>query len=173
MLARLTGPVVTVRTLVLAGLALLGIAGGVLVAWSLLHVVLLVLTAVVLGEGLRPAVERPCRRGMPYPVAIAVVYLALVAVSLSVMTLLMRPIAEQAGAVMAALPDYESSGRSNIGHVLAALHVDSQAASQAGGTLVGEGSRLAVTVVEMSGGLVGTISDTLMVVVLSVAWLAV
>jgi predicted PurR-regulated permease PerM len=173
MLARLTGPVVTVRTLVLAGLALLGIAGGVLVAWSLLHVVLLVLTAVVLGEGLRPAVERPCRRGMPYPLAIAAVYLALVAVSLSVMTLLTRPIADQAGAVVAALPDYESSGRTNISHVLVTLHVDSQAASQVVGALVGEGSRLALTVLEMSGGLVGTISDALMVVVLSVAWLAV
>ena len=90
MLGRLTstGPVVTIRTLVLAGLALLAVVAGVLMAWSLLHVVLLVLTAVVLGEGLRPAIDRSCRRGMPYGLSIAVVYLALIAVLLAILAVL-------------------------------------------------------------------------------------
>lgn len=164
---------VTVRTLFLAGLGLLAVVAGTFLAWSLLHAGLLVLTAVVLGEGLRPAVAGPCRRGMPYGMAIAVVYLALLAASLSVVALVLQPVADQGGAVVAALPAYESAATRNIDQLVAALHLDPRIASQVTGGLVGEGSRVALSLLEAGGSLVSTISDVLLVVVLSITWLAV
>ena len=161
------------RTLFLAGLALLAVVAGAVLAWHLLHVVLLVLTAVVLGEGLRPAVERPCRRGMPYAASIAAVYLALVAVGLSILALLMQPIAGQAGAVAIALPTYQGAVQANLNQLLATLHLGSQASSQVVDGLVGGLNRVSLTILEAGGRLVTAISDVVAVLILSVTWLAV
>jgi predicted PurR-regulated permease PerM len=168
-----SGEAVTVRTLFLAGLSLLGVVGAALLAWSLLHVVLIVLTAVVLGEGLRPAVEGPCRRGMPYAASIAAVYLALAAIGVSVLALLTEPIAGQAGAVVAALPSYQHAVRTNVDLLLTSVHIDAGTSSQVVGGLVGELSRVAMTVVAAGGRLVAAVSDVTAVVLLSVTWLAV
>jgi predicted PurR-regulated permease PerM len=164
---------VSVRTLFLAGIALMAVVAGALLAWQLLHVVLLVLTAVVLGEGLRPAVDHLHERRLPYGLAIAVVYLVLIAATLGILVLLTRPIAGQAGSVVAALPIYETTVQANVGQLLTALHIDSGVLNQLVGAVLGQASRVALTVLEVGGGLLSLVSDVLTVLLLSVTWLGV
>lgn len=164
---------VTVRTLFLAGIALMAVIAGALLAWHLLYVVLVVLTAVVLGEGLRPAVDRLHERGVPYGLSIAAVYAALIAVTLGILVLLTRPIAGQAGAVVSALPLYEHDVQANVAALLTALHIDSGVLNQLVGLALGQASRVALTVLEVGGGLLSLVSDLLTILLLSITWLGV
>jgi predicted PurR-regulated permease PerM len=174
-LPRRRGPAepVTVRTLVLAGFALMAAVAGVLLAWHLLNVVLVVLTAVVLGEGLRPEIDWLHRRGLPYGLAIAAVYVVLIAVILGILVLLTRPIAAQAGSVVAGLPSYEQTVRDNVSQLLTAVHIDSGVLNQLVGAVLGQASQVTLTVLEVGGGLLSLVSDILQVLLLSITWLAV
>src|SRR5262249_9489155 len=98
---------VSVRTLFLAGVALMAAVEAGVLAWQLLHVVLLVPTAVVIGEGLRAEVDWLHERGVPYGLSVAAVYVVLIGVTLGILVVLTRPIAGQAGSVVSALPGYE------------------------------------------------------------------
>jgi len=164
---------VTVRTLFLAGIALMAAVAGTLLAWHLLNVVLVVLTAVVLGEGLRPEVDWLHERGLPYGLSIAGVYVVLIGVTLGILVLLTRPIAGQAGSVVAALPSYERTVQDNVAQVLTALHIDSGVLNQLVGAVLGQASQLTLTVLQVGGGLLSLVSDLLTVLLLSVTWLAV
>ena len=161
------------RTLFLAGVALMAVVAGVLLAWHLLNVVLLVLTAVVLGEGLRPEIDWLHERGLRYGLAIAAVYVVLIAAILGILVLLTRPIAGQAGAVVAALPFYESTVQTNVGQLLTALHIDSGVLNQLVGAVLGQAGQVTLTVLQVGGGLLSLVSDLLTVVLLSVTWLGV
>lgn len=163
---------VSVRTLVVAGLALMAVVAGALLLWYLLHVVLLVLTAVVLGEGLRPAVQQLHQRRVPYALSIAAVYVVVIGVTLGILVLLTRPIAGQAGSVVAALPGYERAVQSNVNNLLAVLHIDSQVVNQLVGAVLGQASHVALTILQVGTGLLTTLSDLLAVVLLSITWLA-
>jgi len=164
---------VGVRTLFLAGVALMAVVAGVLLAWHLLNVVLLVLTAVVLGEGLRPEIDWLHERGLRYGLAIAAVYVVLIAAILGILVLLTRPIAGQAGAVVAALPFYESTVQANVGQLFTALHIDSGVLNQLVGAVLGQAGQVTLTVLQVGGGLLSLVSDLLTVVLLSVTWLGV
>ncbi len=170
---RSRGEPVSVRTLFVAGVALVATVAAAILAWYLLHVVLLVLTAVVLGEGLRPAVERVHRRGVPYALSIAIVYVVLIGVTLGILVLLTRPIAGQTGSVVAALPGYERAVQSNVNQLLTAVHIDTQVVNQLVGAALGQASRVALTILEVGTGLLATLSDVLAVLLLSVTWMGV
>jgi predicted PurR-regulated permease PerM len=163
---------VTVRTLVLAGLALMAAVAGALLAWRLLDVVLVVLTAIVLGEGLRPEVDWLHRRGLRYGLAIATVFVVLIAVTLGILVLLTRPIAAQAGSVVAALPSYEQIVRANVSALLTDLHIDSGVLNQLVGAVLGQASQVTLTVLGVGGGLLSVVADILQVLLLSITWLA-
>jgi predicted PurR-regulated permease PerM len=164
---------VTVRTLFLAGIALLAAIAGAIVAWHLLNVVLLVLTSIVLGEGLRPEVEWLHKRGLRYGLAIAVVYVVLIAVTLGILVLLTRPIAAQAGAVVAFLPTYQRAVQANVAQLLVDLHIDSGLLNQLVGAVLGQAGQVTLTVLQVGGGLLSVVSDLLTVLLLSVTWLGV
>jgi predicted PurR-regulated permease PerM len=164
---------VTVRTLVLAGFALMAAVAGALLAWHLLNVVLVVLTAVVLGEGLRPEIDWLNARGVRYGLAIAIVYVVLIAVTLGILVLLTRPIAGQAGAVVAALPAYERTVQANVSLLLTDLHIDSGVLNQLVGAVLGQASQVTLTVLQVGGGLLSLVSDLLTVLLLSITWLGV
>jgi predicted PurR-regulated permease PerM len=162
-----------VRTLFLAGIALLAAVAAALVAWRLLNVVLLVLTAIVLGEGLRPEVEWLHERGVRYGLAIAVVYAVLIAAALGILVLLTRPIAGQAGAVVASLPSYQHAVQANIAELLTDLHIDSGVLNQLVGAVLGQAGQVTLTVLQVGGGLLSVVSDLLTVLLLSITWLGV
>jgi predicted PurR-regulated permease PerM len=151
----------------------MAVVAGALLAWHLLNVVLVVLTAVVLGEGLRPAVDRLHERGVPYGLSIAVVYVVLIAATLGILVLLTRPIAGQAGSVVAALPTYQRTVQANVAQLLAALHIDSGVLNQLVGAVLGQASSVALTVLQVGTGLLSLVSDLLTILLLSITWLGV
>jgi predicted PurR-regulated permease PerM len=151
----------------------MAVVAGALLAWHLLNVVLVVLTAVVLGEGLRPAVDRLHQRGLPYGLSIALVYVVLIAATLGILVLLTRPIAGQAGSVVAALPTYQRTVQANVAQLLAALHIDSGVLNQLVGAVLGQASSVALTVLQVGGGLLSLVSSLLTVLLLSITWLGV
>jgi len=164
---------VSVRTLFLAGIALLAAVAGAVVAWHLLNVLLLVLTAIVLAEGLRPEVEWIHERGVRYGLAIAIVYFVLLVAVLGVLVLLTRPIAGQAGAVVASLPVYQRTVQANVSYLLADLHIDSGVLNQLVGAVLGQASQVTLTVLQVGGGLLSVVADLLTVLLLSITWLGV
>jgi predicted PurR-regulated permease PerM len=164
---------ISARTLFLAGVSLMAVVAGALLAWHLLNVVLVVLTAVVLGEGLRPAVDKLHERGLPYGLSIAAVYVVLIAATLGILVLLTRPIAGQAGSVVHALPTYQRTVQANVAQLLGALHIDSGVLNQLVGAVLGQASSVALTVLQVGGGLLSLVSDLLTVLLLSITWLGV
>jgi predicted PurR-regulated permease PerM len=146
---------------------------GALLAWHLLNVVLIVLTAIVLGEGLRPEVDWLHRRGLRYGIGIAVVYVVLIGVTLGILVLLTRPIAAQAGSVIAHLPEYEQAVRTNVAQLLTDLHIDSSVLNQLVGAVLGQAGQVTLTVLQVGGGLLSLVSDLLTVLLLSITWLGV
>jgi predicted PurR-regulated permease PerM len=164
---------VSVRTLFLAGVALMAVVAAAVLAWQLLHVVLLVLTAVVLGEGLRAEVDWVHERGVPYGLSVAAVYVVLIAVILGILVLLTRPIAGQAGSVVAALPGYEGTVRANISQLLVDIHIDSGVLNQLVAGVLGQASQVTLTVLQVGSGLLSLLSDIGTVLLLSITWLAV
>ncbi|TMC06954.1 MAG: AI-2E family transporter, partial [Chloroflexi bacterium] len=150
---------VSVRTLFLAGVALMAVVAAAVLAWQLLHVVLLVLTAVVLGEGLRAEVDWVHERGVPYGLSVAAVYVVLIAVTLGILVLLTRPIAGQAGSVVAGLPGYETTVRTNVSELLVDIHIDSGVLNQLVAGVLGQASQVTLTVLQVGSGLLSLLSD--------------
>ena len=112
---------VTVRTLFLAGVAVLGVVALALLIWHLVAEVLLVLTAIILTEGLRPAVNTLNRR-MPVGLSIAAVYAALVLVILALVALLAGPVVRE----LSLLSSYEPVVARNVSGLLTRFQVSGQ-----------------------------------------------
>jgi predicted PurR-regulated permease PerM len=159
---------VTVRTLVLAGLALLGAAVGLWLVWHLLYQALLVLTAIILAEGLRPGAEMLRRRGLPYWAGIAAVYGALILATVLLVVLLSGPVVND----LARLPTYTSEIVKTINSSLGVLNVSGDRLAQLASTLVGAAGGVAGGVFRLGGRVVGVIGDLVSVFLLSVTWMA-
>jgi predicted PurR-regulated permease PerM len=86
---------------------------------------------------------------------------------------LTRPIAGQAGAVVASLPYYEGTVRTNVAVLLTDLHIDSGVLNQLVGAVLGQASQLTLTVLQVGGGLLSVVADLLTVLLLSITWLGV
>jgi predicted PurR-regulated permease PerM len=159
---------VTVRTLVLAGLAILGAAVGIWIVWHLLYQALLVLTAIILAEGLRPGAEMVRRRGLPFWTGIAAVYGALILT----MVLLVLVLANSVVNDLARLPTYTSEIVKTIDSSLGAFNLGGDRLAQLASMLIGAAGGLAGGVLRVGGGVAGVVGDLVSIFLFSVTWMA-
>jgi predicted PurR-regulated permease PerM len=94
------------RTLWLAaGVAALFLFTVVLLTQAV-HVLILLFIAIILAEGIKPLVNRMRAIGVPRPLAVGAIYLALLAVAAVLGWLLLQPVIAQVTAFVNALPSY-------------------------------------------------------------------
>lgn len=149
------------------GLILLGLVGAALLLARLQELVVVLLTAIVLAEGLRPVVGGLERRGLPKSLARAVLYLAIVAVLATVIVVLTRPVVTEAREVLADLPRYQALFERNLTELLDQFSLEpsvaSQLAASGGGTVRGA--------LSIAGTLVRGVFDVVIVLLFSFLWL--
>ncbi len=160
---------VTVPALVLAGVAIAGVVVLGLLLWNLLHVLLLVLTAIILAEGVRGGVNLLNRRGVPFALAMAAAYLAIVVAVLGLVALLAGPVVSGLGS----LTTYESAIMANLDRLLNTFQVSSQQLTSLASTLLGAAGGVVFSVVRIGSGLVSIVGDVVTVFLLSITWMAV
>jgi predicted PurR-regulated permease PerM len=160
---------VTVPALVLAGIAVLGVVGLVLLLWNLLHVVLLVLTAIILAEGVRGLVNLLNRRGVPFALAMAAAYLAIVVAVLGLIALLAGPTVSE----LTSLTGYEPAIIANVDRLLNTFQLSNQQLTSVAGTLLGAAGGVVGSVISIGSRVVGVVGDLLTVFLLSITWMAV
>lgn len=161
-------PMVTVRTLFLAGLALLAVVVAGLVLWHVRHVVLVVLTAIILAEGLRPAVNVLNRRRMPFALSIGAIYLSLVVVVLGLVAVLTGPVVSG----ITSLSSYEPILVAEVNQLLDMFHMSGQQLAALATTLLSAAGGLALSLVRVGGGVVGFFGDLVSILILSITWMA-
>lgn len=166
--ARVLTRAVTVRTLFLAGVAVLGVVALALLIWHLLSEVLLVLTAIILTEGLRPAVNTLNRRRVPFGLSIAAVYAALVLVILGLVALLAGPVVRE----LSLLSSYEPVVAGNVSGLLTRFQVSGQQLAGLASSLLGAAGGLTLSMLRIGAGVVGLAGDMLKILFLSVTWMA-
>jgi predicted PurR-regulated permease PerM len=159
---------VTIPALILAGVAIAGLVALAILLWKLLHVVLLVLTAIILAEGLRGPVSMLNERGVPFALSIAAAYLALVVAVLGLVTLLAGP----TGAELASLTGYQGAIIANVDRVLNTFQVSSQQLTSLATTLLGAAGGVVGSVVSIGSGVVAVVGDMVTVFLLSITWMA-
>lgn len=99
--------VITVRTLVAAALIVLAVVGLVFLLGRVIDMLLVVLIAIVFAEGIRPVVRHLAGRGIPEPLGIVIVYVALLAVIAGLAALLVQPIVNEARSLASNFPTYQ------------------------------------------------------------------
>jgi len=159
---------VTVRTLVLAGAAVLGMALAVWLVWHLLNQVLLVLTAIILAEGLRPGAALVQRVGLPFWVGIGAMYGGLILAIVVLVTVLSGPVIHD----LMLLPTYSAEIIRSINKYVSAFNLTSDRLGQLAGTLIGAAGGFAGSVLQLGGGLATLLGDLVSVFLLSVTWMA-
>ena len=150
--------------LVSAALAVLAVVAALLELIRLSELVFVFVIAVVLSEGLRPAVDLLQRRGLHRELARALVYVILIGLIAASIAVLSRPVVVQARAVFAALPTYQAE----LQHALDQLSLEtsvSSAVSDAAGTLARTGFSFAA-------GLARGLVDAVIVLLLSFLWIS-
>jgi predicted PurR-regulated permease PerM len=158
----------TIPALILAGVAIAGLVALAILLWKLLHVVLLVLTAIILAEGLRGPVNMLKERGVPFALSIAAAYLALVVAVLGLVTLLAGP----TGAELASLTGYQGAIIANVDRVLNTFQVSSQQLTSLATTLLGAAGGVVGSVVSIGSGVVAVVGDMVTIFLLSITWMA-
>jgi predicted PurR-regulated permease PerM len=154
----------TTAALVRAALAVLAVVAAVLVLIRLSELVFVFVIAVVLAEGLRPAIELLHQRGLHRELARAIVYIVLIGLIAASIAVLSRPVVVQARAVFAALPTYQAE----LQHALDQLSLEtsvSSAVSDAAGSLARTGFSFAA-------GLARGLVDAVIVLLLSFLWIS-
>jgi predicted PurR-regulated permease PerM len=159
---------VTVRTLVLAGTALLGVALSVWLVWHLFNQFLLVLTAIILAEGLRPGASLIQRLGLPFWVGIGAMYGGLIGAIVVLVTVLSGPVIHD----LALLPTYSAQIIHTINSSVSAFNLTGDRLGQLAGTLLGAVGGFAGGVLQLGGGLAGLLGDLVSIFLLSVTWMA-
>lgn len=100
--------VVSVRTLVVAGLLILSVVALVFILSGLVSILLVILVAIVFAEGIRPLVKYLTgTRHWPEPLAIVSVYVVLLGVLAGFGALLVTPIVSEATALAKNFPTYQ------------------------------------------------------------------
>jgi predicted PurR-regulated permease PerM len=161
----------SIRNLSLAGLVVLGTAALGLMVWRLGDTLLLILAAVVLGEGLRPAIWELQRHGVPFGLATGLVYLALAGGIVLLLVAIARPLVGESTQLIQSLPGYQQQIQSNANLVLARLHVDQAQLSSLMGSLVGSLASLSREALGLGGTLARSFFDVVTIALLSVFWL--
>ncbi|HET7465473.1 MAG TPA: AI-2E family transporter [Candidatus Dormibacteraeota bacterium] len=153
----------TAPDLVRAAFAVLAVVALVLVLLRLSELVFVFVIAVVLSEGLRPAVDLLQRRGVHREIAHAVVYIVLIALVVGAIAVLSRPVVAQARSVLISLPRYQA----DVQHALDQLQLEtsvSSAISDAAATVAKAGFSFAAN---LAHGVV----DAVIIVLLSFLWI--
>jgi len=161
-------PVVRVRTLVAAALIVLAVLGLIYVLAQVASLVLLFLIAVVIAEGIRPLVHRVQELRLPRPAAIAVVYLALLAVLAGIVALLVQPVVSEAGSLATHFPAYERSVVSFITSIEKHLGISNAQLTSQVESFLGQAGQYLVTI---GGTIAGAMADLILVLVMSFLWL--
>lgn len=158
------GAGLTAADLTRAALVVLAVVAVVLVLLRLNELLFVFVIAVVLSEGLRPAIEMLGRRGMHREIARAVVYAVLIALVVGAIALLSRPVVAQGRSILASLPSYEA----DLQHALDQLQLEasvSSAISDAAGTV-------ARTAFGFAANFAHGVVDAVIVVLLSFLWIS-
>ncbi|HEY4864406.1 MAG TPA: AI-2E family transporter [Candidatus Dormibacteraeota bacterium] len=159
---------VTVRTLFLAGAAILGLALGVWLVWHLFNQFLLVLTSIILAEGLRPGASLIHRLGLPFSVGIAAMYGGLILAIVVLVAVLSGPVLHD----LALLPAYSAQIINTINSSVSAFNLTGDRLSQLAGTVLGAVGGFAGGILRLGGGLAGLLGDLASIFLLSVTWMA-
>jgi predicted PurR-regulated permease PerM len=160
---------VTVPALVLAGVSILAIVALTLLLWRLLHVVLLVVTAIILAEGVRGLVNLLHRRGVPFALSMAAAYGAIVIAVFGLIALLAGPTVTE----LSSLRSYVPAVTANVNRVLGTFQVSSQQLTSLATSLLGAAGGVVGSVISIGGGVVTVLGDMVTVFLLSVTWMAV
>ena len=145
-------------------LAVLAIVALALLLVRLSELLFVLVIAIVLSEGLRPAVDLLAMRGVHRELARVVVYIALVGLLVAAIAVLARPVVIQGRAVLHALPSYQAE----VQRGLDALQLEpsvSTAVSEAAASLAKTGFSFAAN---LAHGVV----DAVIVLLLSFLWLS-
>jgi predicted PurR-regulated permease PerM len=143
-------------------------AVAVWLVWHLLNQVLLVLTAIILAEGLRPGADLVRRLGLPFWVGIAAVYGGLVLAIVLLVAVLSGPVIHD----LSLLPTYSAEIIKSINSSVSAFNLTGDRLGQLAGTLLGAVGGFAGGVLQLGGGLATILGDLASIFLLSVTWMA-
>ncbi len=165
---RASGPVIRVRTLVAAALLVLAVIGLIFVLAQVFSLVLDFLIAVVIAEGIRPLVQRVQDLALPRVLAIAVVYIGLLALVAVIVVLLVQPVVSEATSLASHFPQYQRSAESLITSIESHLGItNAQLGSQVEGVL----GNAAQYLVAIGGTIASAAGGLLLVLVITFLWL--
>jgi predicted PurR-regulated permease PerM len=160
-------PVITVRTLVVSALVVLAIVALVFLLSQVLGIVLVVLVAIVFAEGIRPLAHRMVKLGVPLPLAIIGVYVALLAFLALLIALLVQPIISEAQSLANNFPTYQKQVTSFFNGVQTQLHFNVDISSKIDSAL-GTAQQVLFAI---GGTIFGIIVDFVLVLVIGFMWL--
>ena len=149
------------------GVILLALVGTALLLARLQELVVVLLIAIVLAEGLRPVVDGLERRGVPRGLARALVYVAILAVLATVMVVLTRPVITEGRAVLADLPHYQALFERNLAQLLDQLSLDPSVASQ----IAGSAGSIARGLLSFAATILRGVLDVVVILLFSFLWL--
>ena|SRR6202522_281351 len=152
------------------------VAGAVLI-WDVLSgalsALLLMFTAVLVGAGLRPIVDRMAKR-MPYGVAVGLAFVVVIVVIVVIGAVLIQPLGAELIKLLQSLPGYASALQTQFEFVQRHFEND-QTARQIAGALAGSaGSAASAIGVRLLNGTalaVTAIGDGVLILLLAVGWM--
>jgi predicted PurR-regulated permease PerM len=151
-----------------AGLILLAVVGVALLIARLQEIVIVFLVAIVVAEGLRPAIDALQSRGLSRGLATALLYLAIVAVLVTAIVLLLRPVVTEARMILSDLPRYQALVEQNLTQVLDQLNLDPSVASQ----LTSSAGSIVRGALTLAAAVARGVVDVIVVILLSLLWLS-
>lgn len=169
----ITPGVVWLAAAVVVGILLLSL----LISRALPTLILLVL-AIIIGEAIRPLVERLGRRGIPAALAILLIYLVTLAVIGLLLWVILDPLVKEASAFSASLPDYLSKLRETASDLQRQLRaqaglknaIDSMTSALTSALQQGVPALLSVPFNVLSG-ILGIFIDLVVVLTMTIFWL--
>jgi len=160
-------PVITVRTLVAAGLILMAVVGLVFLLSTVLGTVLVAVTAIVFAEGIRPVVHWLRERRIPAPAGILIVYLGLAAFAALLVAVLVPGIVTQGTSLANNFPAYQKGFLSFFNNVENQFHFTVNINQQVG-QILSAAQQILFTI----GGTIFALAvDFVLVLVIAFMWL--
>lgn len=166
--AAIERPVVTVRTLVLAALLVLGLVAAVSLLHAVLDTALLFLLAIVFAEGIRPPVMLLQRARAPRAVAILIVYAGLLGALAVLVAVLVQPVVGQAQALANNVTSYKDSVLHTTVDLQHRFHLENTDLTGQIGTALDTAKNILLTV---GAYIARLLVDLVVVLLLSFLWL--
>lgn len=164
-------PIISVRTLVVAALIIASMVAVASLLRDVVDLLLILLVAIVFAEGVRPLVNRVAEARLPRPVAIAVVYVGLVALLAGLVALLVQPIIDEAQSLAHNLPTYQASVQSTVASWQQQLSLGGTGAPNLGNTLAGSLDTAKNVLLTIGGYIVSALVNLVLVLVIGFLWL--